>query len=89
MSRRHALVLILGVGATCAAAEDVDILRAYIDPGVAGFIVVTVLGFISSIGYWARSYVGRVKRRLFGRGEGDADGEAPAADDQDGEEASC
>ena len=50
-----------------ASAGDADVLRAYIDPGVAGFVIVTVLGFISSIGYWARSHIARVKRRLFGR----------------------
>lgn len=32
-----------------------------------------ILGFLSSIGYLARSYIGRVKRWLFGDGEADAD----------------
>ena len=48
-------------------------MRAYIDPGMAGFVIVTVLGFISSIGYMARDYLGRVKRRLFGSGETTSD----------------
>ena len=60
-----------------------EILLAYIDPGAAGFIIVSVLGFISSIGYVARSYIGRVKRRLFGSGEACADGNT------DGETANC
>ena len=61
----------------------VEVLLAYIDPGVAGFVIVSVLGFISSIGYMARSYLGRVKRRLFGNGEACADGSA------DDEAANC
>ena len=70
-----------------------DILRAYIDPGVAGFIIVTVLGFISSIGYWARSHIGRVKQRLFGRGKDcaadHADGKGSEDGNTDGEGANC
>ena len=78
---------------TSAASGDVEILLAYIDPGMAGFVIVAVLGFISSIGYLARSYVERVKRRLFGRGEadpdGDADGEADSEGNPDGEGTNC
>ena len=59
-----------------SGAVGVEVLRAYIDPGVAGFVIVSVLGFISSIGYMTRSYLGRVKRRLFGSGEARADGNA-------------
>ena len=65
-----------GAEFTSAAAGDVEVLLAYIDPGVAGFVIVAVLGFISSIGYMARSYVGRAKRLLFGGGEAGADGDA-------------
>ena len=72
-----------GAEITPAAAGRVEVLLAYIDPGVAGFVIVSVLGFISSIGYMARSYVGRVKRRLFGSGDACADGNA------DGEAANC
>ena len=109
MSRRPLVVLILALGTACVwslpalafegaeiastSAGGLDILRAYIDPGVAGFVIVTVLGFISSIGYWARSHIGRVKRRLFGRGKDcpadNADGEAPADGNADGEGANC
>ena len=76
-----------GAEFTSAAAGDVEVLLAYIDPGVAGFVIVAVLGFISSIGYLARSYVGRAKRWLFGRSEAgaDADGEAGADGDAEGE----
>lgn len=73
-----------------APSGDVEVLQAYIDPGVAGFVIVTVLGFMSSIGYWARSHIGRMKRRLFGLGEADADdevdgGDAPPDGGADGE----
>ena len=74
-----------------AATEDVEILRAYIDPGVAGFVIVTVLGFISSIGYWARSHIGRAKRRLFGPGETTTDAADEASPDgsDDGKGENC
>ena len=41
------------------------VLLAYIDPGAGGFIIVTVLGFISAMGYMARSYLARLKGMLF------------------------
>ena len=41
-----------------------EVLRAYVDPGAAGFIIVSVLGFISAIGYTLRSYIGRLKRMI-------------------------
>ena len=73
MSRRPLVMLILvSLGALGAWPLDVlayqgtEILQAYIGPGVAGFVIVTVLGFISSIGYRARSHIARAKRRLFG-----------------------
>ncbi len=70
------------------ATADVEVLRAYIDPGVAGFVIVTVLGFISSIGYWARSHIARAKHWLFGPGETDKDranAQAGADGSDDGE----
>ncbi|MDE0177685.1 MAG: hypothetical protein OXP36_03745 [Gammaproteobacteria bacterium] len=82
-----------GAEVTSAATGDVDVLRAYIDPGVAGFVIVTVLGFISSIGYWARSHIARAKRRLFGSGETTTDvgaeDEAIADGTDDGKEENC
>ena len=78
---------------TSAATGDVEILRAYIDPGMAGFVIVTVLGFISSIGYWARSYIGRAKRRLLGLGDNTtdefADDETSAEGNDGGEGENC
>ena len=74
-----------------AATRDVEILRAYIDPGVAGFVIVTILGFVSSIGYWARSHIGRAKRWLFGPGETTTDTADEASPDgsDDGEGENC
>ena len=74
------------------ANGDFEILRAYIDPGMAGFIVVVVLGFLSSIGYMARDYFGRAKRWLLGSRrttDADADDEADADSDDDGEGERC
>ena len=108
MSRLPQVMLVLALGAVgawpldgfgyqCAgsasATGNVEVLRAYIDPGMAGFVIVTVLGFISSIGYMARDYLGRVKRRLFGSGETTADvgpdDEVRADGDDDREEEPC
>ena len=48
-----------------------DILMAYVDPGAAGFVIVTVLGFVSAIGYTARAYLGRLWRLAPGGGRRD------------------
>ena len=74
-----AVFLSQGAQATPIETGGVEILQAYVDPGVAGFVIVTVLGFLSSVGYWARSHIGRLRRRLFGPGD------AGAADDAGGE----
>ena len=42
-------------------------LLAYIDPGSAGFIIVSALGFLAAIGYTARAYLDRLKRLIFRR----------------------
>lgn len=82
-----------GAEIASAATSNVEVLRAYIDPGMAGFVIVTVLGFISSIGYMARDYLGRVKRRLFGSGESTSEigpvDEVRADGDDDREEEPC
>lgn len=80
-----------GAATISATTENVEVLQAYIDPGVAGFVIVTVLGFISSIGYWARSHIGRAKRWLFGPGETTTDDAAEASADgsDDGEGENC
>ncbi len=40
------------------------LVAGYIDPGTAGFVVVSVLGFLASIGYLLRDYGARLKQRL-------------------------
>ena len=72
-----------GAEIASAAAGGVEVLWAYIDPGVAGFVIVAILGFLSSIGYLARSYIGRVKRWLFGGSDADAD---PGTDGEAGKD---
>ena len=39
--------------------------HAYVDPGSAGFIITTVLGFLAAGGYIVRGYLGRLKRWVF------------------------
>ena len=54
-----------GAEATAGSSGRFEVLRAYIDPGAGGFIIVTVLGFISAVGYMARSYLARLKAVVF------------------------
>lgn len=39
-------------------------LLAYIDPGSAGFIIVSTLAFLTAAGYTIRQYFAKVKRRV-------------------------
>lgn len=41
--------------------DSIEIVAAYIDPGSAGFIITTVLGFIAAVGYTIRLYFHRLK----------------------------
>ena len=54
-----------GPGAAPSTPARFAVLLAYIDPGAGGFIIVTVLGFISAVGYMARSYLARLKAMVF------------------------
>ena len=58
-------------------AAPVEVILAYVDPGAAGFIIVSVLGFFAAIGYTARSYLSRMKRMVFRGGPSAPKGEAP------------
>ena len=64
-------------GVVSGSAGRVDVLLAYVDPGAAGFVIVTVLGFFAAIGYTARAYLSRMKQILFRRGSAAQDGETP------------
>ena len=55
----------------------VELTLAYVDPGAAGFVIVTVLGFFAAIGYTARAYLSRIKQMLLRRGSPAQDGETP------------
>ena len=55
---------------------------AYVDPGAAGFIIVTALGFISAIGYTARAYLGRLRRLVPGGGRRGRQDESGGGDGQ-------
>ncbi len=57
-----------GEAAAHRTESGVDVLMAYVDPGAAGFVIVTVLGFVSAIGYTARAYLGRLLRLVPGDG---------------------
>ena len=57
-----------GAATARQASTGVDVLMAYVDPGAAGFVIVTVLGFVSAIGYTARAYLGRLLRLIPGGG---------------------
>ena len=56
------------MGLALQSPAEVEVMVAYVDPGAAGFIIVSVLGFISAVGYTARAYIGRLKRMVL-RGE--------------------
>ena len=68
-------------GVVSGSAGRVDVLMAYVDPGAAGFVIVTVLGFFAAIGYTARAYLSRMKEMLFRRGSAAQDGETPDPSD--------
>ena len=84
---RTAIVL----GATvCALAggtrepREAELLLAYVDPGSAGFVIVSVLGFLSAVGYTLRNAFGRLLARLPGGRRRGAAGDRPHAPDDDG-----
>ena len=58
-----------------------ELALAYVDPGAAGFVIVTVLGFFAAIGYTARAYLSRIKQMLLRRGSPAQEGETPDPSD--------
>ena len=75
--------------AACALASgareprEAELLLAYVDPGSAGFVIVSVLGFLSAVGYTLRSAFGRLLARLpGGRRRGAAEDRPNAPDDE-------
>ena len=59
----------------------VELTLAYVDPGAAGFVIVTVLRFFAAIGYTARAYLSRMKQMLFRSGSPAQEGETPDPSD--------
>lgn len=47
-------------------SHQAELLLAYVDPGSAGFVIVSVLGFLSAVGYTLRNAFGRLMARLPG-----------------------
>ncbi len=41
-----------------------ELAHAYVDPGIVGFLITTILGSIAAVGYLARAYIARMKRWL-------------------------
>ena len=54
-------LLVTAVGAVLTAPR---VAHAYVDPGYAGFIIVTMLSFLVAIGYVVRAFFSRLKERL-------------------------
>lgn len=59
-SLRYGL-LVMAVGAVLTAPR---VAHAYIDPGAAGFIIVSMLSFLAAIGYVVRAYLSRLWERF-------------------------
>lgn len=67
-----ALVAFAGLclGETAMAANGAVPIFAYVDPGSAGFVIVSVLGFLAAAGYTIRMHFAKFRnrvRRVFGR----------------------
>ena len=62
-----------------------EVILAYIDPGSAGFIVTTVLGFIAAVGYTIRLYFHRLKS-IFSPGNRSSNETEEASARRDGED---
>ena len=71
------------MGLASQSPAEVKVMVAYVDPGAAGFIIVSVLGFISAVGYTARAYIGRLKRMVL-RGEREVHQDDRSVTDADG-----
>lgn len=54
-------LLVMAIGAVLAAPR---VAHAYVDPGSAGFIIVSILSFLAAIGYVVRAFFSRLRERL-------------------------
>ncbi len=60
----HVVLAHHDIGVASQSPAEVEVMVAYVDPGAAGFIIVSVLGFISAVGYMARAYISKLKRMV-------------------------
>ncbi len=65
--------------------DSIEIVAAYIDPGAAGFVITTVLGFIAAVGYTIRLYFHRLKS-IFSPGNRSSNETEEASARRDGED---
>lgn len=72
---RRATIWAAIVCAPMAWASTSAALHAYVDPGAAGFVVVSVLGFLSALGYAWRARLSRLRACLRELRKRNADGE--------------
>ena len=54
-------LLVMVIGAVLTAPS---VAHAYVDPGSAGFIIVSILSFLAAIGYVVRAFFSRLRERL-------------------------
>ena len=85
---RFRTAIVLGAAASALASgarepREAELLLAYVDPGSAGFVIVSVLGFLSAVGYTLRNACGRLLARLRGGRRLGAAGDRPHAPDDD------
>ncbi len=64
LTQSHLVMAHHEIGLASQSPAEVEVMVAYVDPGAAGFIIVSVLGFLSAVGYTARAYIGRLKRMV-------------------------
>ena len=66
------------------AANGASPMFAYVDPGSAGFIIVSVLGFLAAAGYTIRMHFAKLRnsvRKMFGKGSQGEEAEDATAQD--------
>ena len=90
MNSNHRSWAVVALGAAASALtsgahepREPEFLLAYVDPGSAGFVIVSVLGFLSAVGYTLRNAFGRLLARLPGGRRRGATEDRPHAPDDD------
>ena len=47
--------------------SETPVILAYIDPGSASFVILSVLGFMAAVGYVVRGWLSQLKQLVFRR----------------------